>query len=106
MAYSYHDPHRGWFAWLDPLHAKRRLGLRHGKGHKHYAVDEVAQLLNRLFEIVTLDRKSPLLHPISTWLGIGSQGRWPRLRGAIRDWDYQHHFGRAAFNIALAARPI
>jgi SAM-dependent methyltransferase len=99
-------PHRGWFGWLDPLDAKRRLGLRKGKGHKHYSVDEIEALLDGLFRINYLDRNSLFLHPVSTWLGAGNQLRWPRLRALISDWDYRHHFGRASFNMALVARPI
>lgn len=99
-------PHKGWFAWLDPLDAKRRLRLRGGEGHKHYTIDDIERLLDGLFEIVELDRNSLILHPVSTWLGMGNQDRWIRLRGWMSDWDYQHQFGRASFNMALVARPI
>jgi SAM-dependent methyltransferase len=99
-------PHRGWFAWLDPLDAKRRLGLRRGKGHKHYRVEEIEALFAGMFRIELLDLNSLVLHPISTWLGAGNQARWPRLRGTLSDWDYRHHFGGASFNMALTARPL
>lgn len=99
-------PHRGWFAWLDPMDAKRRLGFRHDKGHKHYTVSEIEALFAGLFRIEHLDLNSLVLHPLSTWLGFGNQDRWGRLRGALSDWDYQHHFGRASFNMALVARPL
>ncbi len=99
-------PHWGWFAWLDPLDAKRRLGLRKGKGHKHYRIVEINDLFADLFRIELLDLNSLMLHPISTWMGAGNQARWLRLRGKMSDWDYQHHFGRASFNMALVARPI
>jgi SAM-dependent methyltransferase len=98
-------PHRGWFAWLDPLDTKRRLGLRRGKGHKHYRVDEIEALFADLFRIELLDLNSLVIHPLSTWLGAGNQSRWPGLRGRMSDWDYRHHFGRASFNMALVARP-
>jgi len=99
-------PHRGWFAWLDPLDAKRRLGLRSGKGHKHYTVDEIEILFDGLFKIDVLHLSSLIIHPLSTWLGFGQQQRWSRFRGWLSDWDYQHTFGRASFNLALTARPI
>lgn len=99
-------PHAGWFAWLDPLDTKRRIGLRRGKGHKHYTVSEIERLFSGLFDITNLDLNSLILHPISTWLGLGDQSRWTHLRGKLSDWDYQHHFGRASFNMALTAKPI
>lgn len=99
-------PHAGAFAWLDPMDAKRRLGLRPGKGHKHYSVPEISQLLSGLFVIDHLDLNSFLFHPISTALGVGNQHRLRRLREALSDWDYTHHFGRASFNMALVALPI
>lgn len=99
-------PHRGWFAWLDPMDTKRRLRLRAGKGHKHYTVDEIEALFEGLFKIDQLHLSSLLLHPISTWLGLGNQSRWLPLRGWMSDWDYQHSFGRASFNLALTARPL
>lgn len=98
-------PHRGWFAWLDPMDAKRRLRIRKGKGHKHYSMDEIRSLLDGLFQIEMVHRSSLVLHPISTWLGIGNLKRWPRFRSALSDWDYRHHFGKASFNLALVARP-
>lgn len=99
-------PHRGWFAWLDPLDAKRRLGLRKGKGHKHYTVDEIEGLFDGLFIIEEMHLSSLVLHPLSTWLGLGNQRRWLRVRGLMSDWDYEHSFGRASFNMALTARPV
>jgi 2-polyprenyl-3-methyl-5-hydroxy-6-metoxy-1,4-benzoquinol methylase len=99
-------PHRGWFAWLDPMDTKRRLGLRAGKGHKHYTVAEIDELFEGLFTVTELDLNSLVLHPLSTWLGAGNPARWQRLRGALSDWDYRHHFGRASFNMALIARPL
>jgi ubiquinone/menaquinone biosynthesis C-methylase UbiE len=99
-------PHRGWFAWLDPMDAKRRLGLRAGKGHKHYTVEEIHDLFDGLFSIAELDLNSLVLHPLSTWLGAGNRERWQRLRRALSDWDYRHHFGRASFNMALVAHPL
>jgi SAM-dependent methyltransferase len=99
-------PHAGWFAWLDPLDAKRRIGLRKGKGHKHYRVDEIESLFDGLFHIELLDLNSLLLHPISTWLGAVDKGGLQRFREKMSDWDYQHHFGRASFNMALIATPI
>lgn len=99
-------PHAGWFAWLDPLDAKRRLGLRKGKGHKHYSVEEIRSLFAGLFRIDLLDLNSLVLHPLSTWLGAIDKGGLFRLRGQMSDWDYQHHFGRASFNMALVATPV
>ncbi|MDQ3897249.1 MAG: class I SAM-dependent methyltransferase [Actinomycetota bacterium] len=99
-------PHKGWFAWLDPMDTKRRLRLQHGKGHKHYSMDEIRALLDGLFEIELVHRSSLILHPISTWLGIGNRNRWPTLRAALSDWDYRHRFGPASFNLALVGRPV
>ena len=99
-------PHHGWFDWLDPMDIKRRLGIRRDKGHKHYSVEEIERLFAGRFEIVELLRCSAVLHPLSTALGAGNQGRWMPLREAMSDWDYRHSFGRAAFNLALVARPI
>ena len=99
-------PHDGWFAWLDPLDTKRRLGLRKGKGHKHYKVEEIETLFHGLFRIEEIFLSSLVLHPISTWLGFGNQQRWLGFRGWLSDWDYQHSFGRASFNMAIVGRPI
>lgn len=99
-------PHAGAFAWLDPMDVKRRLRLRPGKGHKHYSVQEISQLLSGLFVIELLDLNSLLFHPISTALGVGNQHRLRQLREALSDWDYSHHFGRYSFNMALVALPI
>ena len=99
-------PHQGWFAWLDPMDVKRRLGLRPGKGHKHYTVAEIEELFSGLFTIDTLHLSSLILHPISTWLGAGNQNRWLRFRSRLSDWDYRHAFGRASFNMALVASPL
>lgn len=99
-------PHHGWFDWLDPMDLKRRLGLRRGKGHKHYSIDEVTALFAGRFEIVELLRCSAVLHPLSTALGAGNQNRWMPVREAMSDWDYRHSFGRASFNLALVARPL
>jgi ubiquinone/menaquinone biosynthesis C-methylase UbiE len=41
-------PHKGWFAWLDPMDAKRRLRLRH-RGHRHYSWGQIEALLAGLF---------------------------------------------------------
>jgi SAM-dependent methyltransferase len=99
-------PHRGLFAWLDPMDVKRRLGIRPGKGHKHYSVVEIEDLLNGLFVIEKLHLSSLILHPLSTWAGIGNRKRWLRVRSFLSDWDYRHSFGRASFNLAIIARPI
>jgi SAM-dependent methyltransferase len=99
-------PHRGWFAWLDPMDAKRRLRIHRGKGHKHYSMEEIRSLLDGLFEIEDIHLSSFVFHPISTWLGIGNRNRWPRFRAALSDWDYRHTFGSASFNLALIARPV
>jgi len=99
-------PHKGWFAWLDPMDVKRRLRLEAGKGHKHYSMDEIGTLLDGLFEIEEVHRSSLVFHPVSTWLGIGNRDRWRRVRAALSDWDYRHKFGRAAFNLALIGRPL
>lgn len=99
-------PHSGAFAWLDPMDVKRRLGLRPGKGHKHYSVQEIEILFSGLFVIDTLDLNSLILHPLSTGLGVGNLNRLKRIREALSDWDYQHHFGRASFNMALVASSI
>lgn len=98
-------PHRGWFAWLDPMDLKRRLRLTQGKGHKHYSLDEIRELLDGLFVMETLHRSSLVLHPLSTWLGIGNRNRLRRLRSTLSDWDYNHDFGNASFNLALVAHP-
>ena len=99
-------PHHGWFDWLDPMDLKRRLGIRPGKGHKHYSLGEIEALFADRFEIVELHRCSAVLYPLSTWLGAGNQNRWLPLRTAISDWDYRRDFGRASFNMALVAKPI
>lgn len=99
-------PHQGWFAWLDPMDAKRRLRMRVGKGHKHYSLEEISTLFSGLFRVELLHRSSLVLQPISTWLGVGNRNRWRRFRSALSDWDYRHDFGRASFNLALVAKPL
>jgi len=83
-------PHRGWFAWLDPMDLKRRLRLTTGKGHKHYSLEEIRHPLDGLFSIKTIHRSSLVLHPISTCLGVGNNKRWRHLRSGQSDWNSRH----------------
>jgi SAM-dependent methyltransferase len=102
-------PHRGWFAWLDPMDVKpklRRLLGNREKGHKHFALDELRALLDGLFRIELVYRNSLFLHPISTALGKVDTGWLRPLRYRVSDWDWAHEFGRAAFNVCIVARAI
>src|SRR5439155_17115445 len=110
-------PHRGAFWWLDPVMAKthvRRLaalgsGTPPPKGHKHYRVREIERLLRRDFDILLVERRASLLHPLAYWGHLATS----RLRGAqglMRFWqslidaDYSHEYGEAAYNLCLVAR--
>ena len=109
-------PHRGTFWWLDPLMAKthlrrlRELGRRGSamKGHKHYRVEEIRRLLQPDFEIVLLERRACLLHPVGYWghllstrLGLPGMTRFCQ---ALIDADYSAEYGDAAYNLCLVAR--
>jgi len=111
-------PHRGMFWWLDPLMAKthlRRLGARLAgtsyalKGHKHYLVDEVRRLLDPHFEVLLVERRACLLHPLAYWghLITTRFGPFPSLMRfwqAVMDADYSHEYGAAAYNVCVVAR--
>jgi len=109
-------PHRGLFWWMDPLMAKtlvRRAGrLGQGprlKGHKHYRVEEVARLLEPYFEILHIERRAALLHPLAYWghlvtARVGGQPDLMRFWQALIDADYSHEYGDAAYNVCLVAR--
>ena len=111
-------PHYGRFWWLDPLMAKthvrrllnriraRRIAL---KGHKHYRVAELRELLAESFEIEHVERPGQVLYPLAYWghllpFGIG---RLPTLLGLwqrMMDIDYTHEYGDAAYNVCIVAR--
>lgn len=111
-------PHRGTFWWLDPLMAKthlRRLSasLRGSKlalkGHKHYRVDEIRRLLDPHFNVLTLERRALLVHPLAYWAHLitARLGRFPRLTRfwqTLMDADYSHEHGDAAYNVCVVAR--
>ena len=110
-------PHRGTFWWLDPLMAKthvRRLtalgtGQPAPKGHKHYRIAEVERLLRRDFDILLIERRAALLHPLAYW-GHLLTARLRISPGRIRLWqslidaDYSREYGDAAYNVCLVAR--
>jgi SAM-dependent methyltransferase len=98
-------PHRGWFAWLDPMDAKRRLRLRK-VGHRHYSRDEIDELLAGLFRIDVFERSALILYAFSTALGTLNLSSLLRFRQRISDWEYSKDFGRASFNLMLSATPI
>ena len=112
-------PHRGSFWWLDPLlaktHARRLAGQLRGrpadlKGHKHYRVEEVRRLLDPYFEVVLLERRACLLHPLAYWghllsSRLGSPIPLMRFWQALIDADYSREYGDAAYNVCAVARP-
>jgi len=112
----FNTPHRGLFWWMDPLMAKtllRRAGkLGRGpglKGHKHYRVEEVAGLLEPHFEILQVERRAALLHPLAYWshlvtARVGGPAELMRLWPALIDADYSHEYGDAAYTVCLVAR--
>jgi ubiquinone/menaquinone biosynthesis C-methylase UbiE len=111
-------PHRGTFWWLDPLlaktHMRRLLAILRGreralKGHKHYRVDEIQQLLDPYFDVVLLERRAWLLHPLAYWghlltARLGSSDQAMRLWQAFIDADYSREYGNAAYNACVVAR--
>jgi len=111
-------PHRGAFWWLDPLMAKThlrrfrsRLVGRHSplKGHKHYLFHEIHQLLDPHFEIVFVERRACLLHPLAYWghlatERLGSTAPLLRFWQALMDLDYSREYGAAAYNVCVVAR--
>jgi 2-polyprenyl-3-methyl-5-hydroxy-6-metoxy-1,4-benzoquinol methylase len=111
-------PHRGAFWWLDPLmaktHVRRLLGMGSGgnqslKGHKHYRVDEIQRLLQPHFEVLLVERRAMLLHPLAYWghlatARMGKPARLMRFWQALIDNDYSHEYGNAAYNVCMVAR--
>jgi SAM-dependent methyltransferase len=111
-------PHRGTFWWLDPLMAKthlRRLGSRLAgrrsvwKGHKHYLVAEIHELLDRHFEVLLVERRACLLHPLAYWghlatARLGVAAPLTPFWQAAMDADYSHEYGAAAYNVCVVAR--
>ncbi len=111
-------PHRGMFWWLDPLMAKtharrltaRLLGQKSAiKGHKHYRVEEIRRLLDPHFEVLLVERRACLLHPLAYWGHLISArlvGSSPVMRfwQAVMDRDYSHEYGEAAYNVCMVAR--
>ena len=111
-------PHRGSFWWLDPLMAKthvhnlkaRLRGQRRTfKGHKHYRVDEIERLLKPHFEIMLVERRALVLHPLAYWghlisARLGQTGPVMRFWQALIDTDYSRERGEAAYNLCVVAR--
>jgi SAM-dependent methyltransferase len=111
-------PHRGTFWWADPLMAKphvRRLnaalrGNGHEiKGHKHYRVGEVLDLLAPHFDVELVERPGQYLYPLAYWghllpLGVGRHPLLVRVWQAMMDYDYQREHGDAAYNVCIVAR--
>jgi SAM-dependent methyltransferase len=111
-------PHRGTFWWMDPLMAKTHLralvGRLNGdgaalKGHKHYRLNEIRRLLDPHFDVLLVERRACLLHPLAYWGHLISArlSAWPTLMHfwqAVIDADYSHEYGDAAYNLCLVAR--
>ncbi len=110
-------PHRGTFWWLDPLmaktHVRRLVALGTGepapKGHKHYRVRDIERLLMRDFDILLVERRAFLLHPLAYWGHLltgrlGGPANAMRLWQSLIDADYSHEYGDAAYNLCLVAR--
>jgi SAM-dependent methyltransferase len=111
-------PHRGSFWWLDPLMAKThahnlrarlRGHERTRKGHKHYRVDEIERLLKPHFEIMLVEHRALVLHPLAYWghlisARLGQPGPVMRFWQALIDADYSRERGEAAYNLCVVAR--
>ncbi len=122
-------PHKGLFYFLDPLDAKFKIyrlgkfitgtekydrlfaGYYGGlKGHKHYTLAEVQNLLAGYFSIERVYRNSLLLHPLSTWIYLIKEkmGLKSRLLDKflqfLSDFDYSCRYGRLAYNMHILAR--
>jgi ubiquinone/menaquinone biosynthesis C-methylase UbiE len=111
-------PHRGTFWWLDPLMAKTHLRRARArlvgrrvvlKGHKHYLVEEVHRLLDPHFDILRVERRACLLHPVAYWghlaaERLGSTAPLMHFWQALMDVDYSREYGAAAYNVCVVAR--
>jgi SAM-dependent methyltransferase len=100
-------PHKGWFAWLDPMDARRRLGLAH-PGHRHYTRGQLESLLAGLFRIDVFERSGFLLYPLSVALGFGNNQNKVllRIRQLLSEREYRRDFGDASYNLMLVATPV
>jgi SAM-dependent methyltransferase len=110
-------PHRGTFAWLDPLemkpHLRRFAGSLRGhprgiKGHKHYRLEELSALLSPHFAIHTVARTGEVLYPLAYWghllpFGVGRLPPLARLWQHMMDYDYAREHGRDAYNVCIVA---
>lgn len=107
-------PHRGSFWWLDPLMFKthlRRAASRRAheiKGHKHYRVGELLDLLLPHYDVVAVERPGWLLYPVAYWgyllpLGVGRLPPLVQLWQKLMDYDYAHDHGSAAYNVCVVA---
>jgi len=110
-------PHRGRFWWLDPLmfktHVHRLVAATRGqrvdlKGHKHYRVDELCELLSPHFEVRNIERPGHLLYPLAYWgyllpLGIGRLPALVQIWQLMMDYDYSREHGDAAYNVCVVA---
>ncbi|MBM2810677.1 MAG: type 11 methyltransferase, partial [Chloroflexi bacterium] len=111
-------PHHGTFWWIDPLMAKTHLRslagrLRgnnvHLKGHKHYDLGEIAELLTPQFELIHIERPGWVLYPLAYWghllpFGIGALPILTPLWQKMMDADYSREHGAAAYNLCVIAR--
>jgi 2-polyprenyl-3-methyl-5-hydroxy-6-metoxy-1,4-benzoquinol methylase len=113
-------PHRGTFAWLDPYEVKptiHRLLWRFGlydrvhngscdirKGHKHYAVAELAETFKPL-QLVAAVHYGYLLDPLLSWVSALSRGsgRFPGYAALERACgrELERDYGVKSFNVAV-----
>jgi len=121
-------PHRGLFYFLDPLDAKFKIyrlikwlmrtekfiqvkrGFYGGlKGHKHYKLEEVINLIQWGFDVKKISRNSLIFHPLSTWIYLLISKLkleckpLTKLLEKISDFDFKYEFGPLAYNMHLLA---
>jgi SAM-dependent methyltransferase len=122
-------PHAGMFAFLDPYNVKRGVQLRFPRlsaaaarrvrfpsgqftdnleRHRHYALGELAALLEPGFGIRAVYRGGLLLCPLaggcaSVVARISRSRRLLRALHALVRWDFARRFGRLSYNVMVLA---
>jgi len=96
-------PHAGWSACLDPANVLRKMGKK-VEHHKHYKLQEVAELLGEDYELVTVERRgsglTALLRIVSYPLrAIGGEKLIDKLIRWIAPYDYALKTGPLAFHL-------
>jgi SAM-dependent methyltransferase len=104
-------PHRGLFAFLDPINVLRRVGLIDDPEHRHYSLADIRGLLEGSawaggYELLRVRRAGLLLYPLALWVAVVPRAPTlvKRAVTAAIELDYLVPWGRLAYVAALKIR--